>query len=173
VIITSDHGEHLGERSLVGHGMSLYMPLLRVPLLMRLPERVPAGARVGEWVTLRDLPATVMSLIVAPDDETFPGSSLARFWREPDGSDRPSPILSEVSNTPSRAAWWPTSRGRMKSIIVGNHQYIWSSEGREELYDLENDPDQVRDLVGTEQGDATLLPFRKALEEALAGGAAR
>src|SRR5439155_27136299 len=63
LIITSDHGEHLGEHGLMGHVNDLYMELLHVPLLMLHPSRVPGGEVVRAPVSLRDLPMTVMDLI--------------------------------------------------------------------------------------------------------------
>ena len=47
VIITSDHGEQFGEHDLIGHGNSLYSQILRVPLLILYPPRVPAGTVVA------------------------------------------------------------------------------------------------------------------------------
>ena len=57
VIVTSDHGEQFGEHGLNGHGNSLYLPLLRVPLVIRYPPRVAGSIRADEPVTLRDLAA--------------------------------------------------------------------------------------------------------------------
>src|SRR6185437_5517908 len=63
VIVTSDHGEEIGEHQLVGHGRSLYREELHVPLLMVKPGRVPSGKMVLEPVSLRDLPATIVDLV--------------------------------------------------------------------------------------------------------------
>jgi hypothetical protein len=45
VIVTSDHGEHLGERQLFGHGRSLYRPLVDVPLVIVPPSGRPREPR--------------------------------------------------------------------------------------------------------------------------------
>jgi len=78
VVVTSDHGEQFGEHGLRGHANSLYLPVLEVPLMLRYPARVPAGRRVTQAVSLRDLPATILDLAgaggVAP---LLPGTSLA------------------------------------------------------------------------------------------------
>ena len=60
VVVTSDHGEQLGEHGLVNHGNSLYRPLLAVPLLIRFPGRVPSGMRIRAPVSLVDLPSTIL-----------------------------------------------------------------------------------------------------------------
>ena len=81
VIVSSDHGEHFGDHRRMGHMNSLYRQLIQVPLLMRLPGKVPAGLVVKTPVSLRDLPQTVLDLSALPDSgHRFPGASLARFW---------------------------------------------------------------------------------------------
>ena len=94
-IITSDHGEGLGEHDLFMHGESLYRTEIRVPLLILLPSRRPSGAVVRQTVSLRDLPATIVDLIGLGDGSPFPGRSLARLW-----ADRPAgapPVETEAA----------------------------------------------------------------------------
>ncbi|EMA11800.1 sulfatase [Haloarcula marismortui] len=62
VIITGDHGEHLGERGLMDHQYSLSEELLRVPLLVRYPSVFDRGKCDDRLVELRDLFATILSL---------------------------------------------------------------------------------------------------------------
>src|SRR6185437_2697844 len=56
IVLTSDHGEHLGDHGLFFHGCSLYRPLVEVPLVIVDPKGMPAGRAVAEPVSLRDLP---------------------------------------------------------------------------------------------------------------------
>ncbi len=58
VVVTSDHGEHLGDHGLFFHGGSLYRQLVQVPLLIMGKKGIPVGRTVAEPVSLRDLPAT-------------------------------------------------------------------------------------------------------------------
>jgi arylsulfatase A-like enzyme len=62
IIVTADHGELFGEHGIYGHDLGLYDPLIHVPLVMRLPGRVPAGARIDAPVQLVDLFPTVLEL---------------------------------------------------------------------------------------------------------------
>src|SRR5262249_54906269 len=41
IILTGDHGEALGDRGLIGHGLSVYQDQVRVPLIVKYPGRVP------------------------------------------------------------------------------------------------------------------------------------
>ena len=79
VVVTADHGEHLGEHDLYGHASSLYDAEIRVPLLIFLPGGAFAGRTVSAPVSLRDLPATLADLS-GMEDSPFPGRSLARYW---------------------------------------------------------------------------------------------
>jgi hypothetical protein len=78
VVIAGDHGELFGAtHGLVGHGHDLYPNVLRVPLLIRYPARVPAGGRIEQLVSLRDLAATILDLAGAAN-ASVRGESLAR-----------------------------------------------------------------------------------------------
>ena len=85
VVVTSDHGEGLGEHSLFFHGESLYRTEIRVPLLIVSP-RQDRPVNVGETISLRDLPATIVDL-AGHGTAPFPGRSLARLWRGPRPAD--------------------------------------------------------------------------------------
>ena len=63
VIIASDHGENIGEHGLMSHAYSLHDTLIRVPLIMRYPERFPAGQRVTQQVQLTDLFPTILDVL--------------------------------------------------------------------------------------------------------------
>ncbi len=170
VIITSDHGEEFAEHSVMGHGNSLYLPSLHVPLLISFPRRVPAGGSVPEAVSLRDLPATVVDLLKLGSEARLPGNSLARYWAGARGLDNPvaDTLLSEVSFAPDVPEWYPVSRGDMKSLIVAPYHYIKNGDGREELYDVDRDPLEQHDLARTEEGGRALQQFRRRFDAILA-----
>jgi arylsulfatase A-like enzyme len=62
VILHADHGQSLAEHNFVGHGRYVYDVIQRVPLLMRLPGRLPAGRRASQLVRNIDLLPTVLAL---------------------------------------------------------------------------------------------------------------
>jgi arylsulfatase A-like enzyme len=169
VIITSDHGEQFGEHGLMTHGNSLYLPLLHVPLVISFPSRVPAGKRVFEPVTLRDIPATVMDLVKFDGAPPFPGDSLVQYWngeRFPGRS--ATTLLSEVNKGINQVEWLPVMKGDMKSLVMEGIRYIKNGDGREELYDFENDPAEERDLADSEEGRRALERFRRSLTTLIA-----
>jgi arylsulfatase A-like enzyme len=66
IIITSDHGEHFGERGHYTHILSLYNELIWVPLIMRLPRSLARPGLDGRLVSLNDLYATILDLVDSP-----------------------------------------------------------------------------------------------------------
>jgi arylsulfatase A-like enzyme len=170
VIVTSDHGEEFGEHGVFSHGHSLYLPSLRVPLLISFPSRIPSRKRVHEPVSLRDLPATVVDLIGLDKAHSFPGESLARYWDDSADTVKPAPemLLSEVQQITGWPQWYPNVKGAMKSLVYEDMHYIkHEGDGREELYDFESDSGETQDLSGSEEGRRTLKRFRSSLHRIL------
>ena len=65
LIVTADHGEEFFEHGGKGHRRTLFDEVLKVPLLLRLPNQVPAGLRVSSQVRHIDLMPTILSLLAA------------------------------------------------------------------------------------------------------------
>ena len=74
-VITADHGERLGERGLMGHALVVDPYLLRVPLLVRYPEKVPCK-REPRRVQLDGLPGYILHLAGVPAPEAMSQSAL-------------------------------------------------------------------------------------------------
>ena len=76
IVLTSDHGEALGEQGVVGHVVNLRDEMLRVPLIVKTPKDDPARARLAahasELVRLTDIAPTVLALLDLPP---LPGAS--------------------------------------------------------------------------------------------------
>lgn len=160
LVITSDHGEELGEHGgVIGHAKSLYWPALHVPLLISFPGAVPPGVRVATAVSLREVAATILDL-AGVERAPLPGRSLARFWLAGDSAAAAQDtVLSEL--TAGRDPPWrtPVAKGDMKSVVIGTRHYIRNGDGREELFDIAADPWETRDLIATTDSVA-LAPFR-------------
>lgn len=153
VIITSDHGEELGEHDLFGHGSGCYLTSLHVPLLISYPGRVPAGVRVDDVSSLRDIAATVVDVVDLQRKVDFPGESLARYWRNSLENNNPiggfafSELKRYVDGFPP---YFPIAKGDMQSLVVENYHYIKNGDGREELYKWLVDPLEQIDLATTD-----------------------
>ena len=167
VIITSDHGESIGEHGIIGHGNSLYYETLHVPLLIIFPSRIPEGTRIGETVSLRTLPSTILEMVGAEENESFGGGSLYPLIM---GEDWDSDVtqryaMSEIREIPWIEIWLPAHEGKMYSIVDEQYQYILNGDGTEEFYDIEIDPNERKNLINSAAVAEKLDEFREALEE--------
>lgn len=145
VIVTSDHGEEFGEHGMYGHGHTLNLQALNVGAILALPERIPAGLRVTERVSLRDLPATVLDLTDTGPAGTFPGASLARFWLVP--AMVADTLFAETRLARNRPDWDPTSEGDLQSLIATGFHFIRHSDATTQLYDIASDSLEIRNLA--------------------------
>jgi arylsulfatase A-like enzyme len=169
IIVTADHGEGLGEHNLFDHGESLYRTEIRVPLVIVPPSGLDPPTVVGETVSLRDLPATIVDLVGQGKGMPFQGESLARFWRgsalDDAGSPRNhEPVISELM-APNPASpnqgRSPASRGPMISLAEGNFVYIRNEgDGSEQLFNERDDPNEIDDRAPFESMRPVLEKFR-------------
>ena len=167
VVITSDHGEEFGEHRMFGHGNSLYLTSLHVPLMISLPGRIPGATRVHTPVSLRDLPATIADVLSFTDGARFPGASLARYWNGGGMAADEEPLLSELNHTTGQPEWFPVSKGNMKSLLFRGLRYIKNGDGSEELYDFYKDPLETNNLVSSDAHGAFLIEFRALLDQSV------
>ncbi len=68
LVVTSDHGEAIGEHGFLDHKMSVFEEVLRIPLVVRYPAAVRAGQRIRDPVMLQDLFPTLLGLAGLPPD---------------------------------------------------------------------------------------------------------
>ena len=160
-VITADHGEQFGEHGLVGHGNSLYLELLRVPLFVRAPGLAPAGVRVNRVVSIRDVPNTMLDLARLSDPRII-GTSLAGLWGGSSASP-PSSALSEVDHPANRRERWPTRYGPMKSLVTDEFHYIRRGDGQERVYYWKGDTTGRGDQTATDLGSRAIAESRGTL----------
>jgi arylsulfatase A-like enzyme len=168
VIVTSDHGESFGNHDLFGHGNSLYLETLHVPLVFSWPGEIPAGVRVSNVVSLHRIPSTIMQLLNR-ENALFPGEPLVKLWSGAGDDVTAEPILAEVSPGRFKAGPlnYPTSSGGLKSLISDRWHFILSESGRVELYDWRADRSERYNLAHTPEGRALVDDFKRHLDRIL------
>lgn len=142
VAVTADHGEGLGQHGLLDHAAHLYEEQLRVPLLMRWPGRLAAGARVRATLGLVDLAPTLAQLAGLQMPEAVDGRSHAaalRAGREPESR----PVIARRRHYPRR---FGGQLGTKFSVRTERWKYIRATDDPDELYDLERDPEELDDV---------------------------
>jgi arylsulfatase A-like enzyme len=157
IVLTSDHGESLGNHGEPQHGKTLYQEVMRVHLVVVGPGRVAVARRVDAPVSLSSVPATIAGLLGWGKESPFPGPSFAPFLQpaaaaEPPGGEAVLGELKAIGGVVS-----------MKSLVNREWQFIWNADGKEELFRLKDDPNQLANLAETPEGRAAVLEFREKL----------
>lgn len=168
LIVTSDHGEFLGERDYVGHSKDIYQQTVSVPLAVRLP-RQRAGETIDRFTPLTDIPGIVLGA-------AFGVESLPRFEEFMKGNSGSFPVLAE--NYYSRrwdifdARWGHRFRRVRTAIFRWPWKYIASSDGHDELYHLGDDPRETDNRLERDAVVASALRKTLAKVKPAAAGSA-
>lgn len=164
VVITADHGEQFGEHGLRGHGNSLYLPLLHVPLVIHLPHHAVAGQHVSATVSLRDLAATLAFAAGLHAGSEFPGQSLDPYWSGADHGGRDA--IAELSQGVDLQR--PNSRnfrGGLTSVFDDSlHAIREDATGTVEAYRYRSDGGEQQNLARSDSGR---VAANRRLDEAL------
>ncbi len=170
VIVTSDHGYFYGEHGLNEERRLAYEESARIPLIVRYPPLAKAGATPVELVQTIDLAPTVLAFAAVPDGAPREGRSLVPLLRGERPPWRDSLLIEYYSDTV-----FPRIRNMgYQAVRTGRYKYIdyLELEGMDELYDLQADPYELDNLVGSKRG-RELLPALQRQLASLTTGAAR
>lgn len=161
VVVTADHGEEFFEHGFKGHQRTLYDEVVRVPLVVSWPGRLPGGATVEDPVRLIDVMPTVLALAGLPAPARVQGRDVAPLWRG-------EPLAEEPALTELLVA------GRSLRALR-TARYKWFADWTEQPahgYDLERDPEErhpvrapedelARGLQRLDQDLASSLAYRR------------
>jgi arylsulfatase A-like enzyme len=142
IVVAGDHGEALGEKKEIDHGLFLYDGTLKVPLIARCGKALPAGLVVPSRVRLIDIMPTILDILGMPVPPGVRGMSLLPYVRGRKRADLPSYIETYY---PRENYGWSELRG----IMDGPWKYILAPTP--ELYDLVEDPREEKNIASEER----------------------
>ncbi|HWP44004.1 MAG TPA: sulfatase [Blastocatellia bacterium] len=164
-VITSDHGEMLGEHGLFLHGNSLHRKSIQVPLFISLRGRVPSDLSVRQPVSNAGVASTIMELVGAGDQGLFPSPSLARLWEQPGSKpDWPAPV-SYLAQQDWVEPNLPVHHGWSRSVVDAEWHYIENEKLGVELYRVEDDSAEVNNLADRPEFQSVITGFRERFLE--------
>lgn len=159
IVVTADHGEGLGDHQEKEHGLFLYNETIRVPLVVKLPGARRAGTRVAEPVQHIDLWPTLAGLAGFQAPGNLRGRNLEPLLSG-GGSIAAQGIYAEAMYARYHFGW-----SDLASLTDGRYKFIKAP--RPELYDLDRDPGEKTNIIGSRESAAAAL--QSGLETILAG----
>ncbi|MCC6488350.1 MAG: sulfatase [Candidatus Hydrogenedentes bacterium] len=133
IIVTADHGELLGEHGMTGHGKNLYQEVTRIPFFMKPAYGEGAPTESSRRVQILDIFPMVIERAGLSVPENIQGVAHDTAAR---------PVLAEVYPLASAS-----SRGSRQCLWDGPHKFVLNGNGAHELYDLESDPREQKNLL--------------------------
>ena len=148
IIITADHGEGLGQHNWYKHSLNLYQEQLRVPMMIRFPDKFKAGARLADPASLIDIAPTVLDYLKLQNNMQPQGFSLM-------------PLISGQGKPPreclfSERRWYPGQKpendpnwapGNKTAALCGSWKLIEADRENSELFNIEKDRFELDDVI--------------------------
>lgn len=157
VVVTADHGETLTEHDCYFDHHGLYEPTLHVPLIIRAPGRLPQGKRIRGYALEQDLMPTLLELMGHGDlvaDLKLDGTSMLPLVRGERATNYSEFYVTEC--TWMRKRGWRTPEWKLIEALEPD----FHGKPPVELYNLIDDPLELRNLAETEPAVVELLRGR-------------
>ncbi len=146
IVLLSDHGDAFFKHQRFGHNRTLYDDMVRIPMMIKFPSSLDVQPRrLANLIETVDVLPTVFDSLGLPIPRCFEGES---FW----------PLISGRSQeAPEDSVILATNRRDKHAIRSGREKYIAWLDGTEELYDLEQDPDELHNIAKQQPERAAAL----------------
>jgi uncharacterized sulfatase len=138
VVFTTDHGHFFGQHGLIAKGAFHYEDMIKVPLIARMPGRIPAGVRSEALQSLVDLPPTMLNFAGLDVPMPMTGLDESAVWSGESEAARDHVVV-ENRHEPDTIHAKTYVDARYKLTVYYNRPYG-------ELFDLVEDPGEVRNL---------------------------
>jgi arylsulfatase A-like enzyme/cytochrome c-type biogenesis protein CcmH/NrfG len=140
IIVTSDHGEGLWDHGERSHGFFVYGSTVRVPLIIRAPERFPVKT-VNRMVELVDIAPTILDFLGVDIPKSYQGASLLPLTEDPQSSDWKKETAYAETYYPRLHLGW----SHLQALYHKNWKYIRAP--KEELYNIEEDSSEANNQI--------------------------
>lgn len=162
LVITADHGEELDEHELWYDHHGLYQTNCHIPLILQCPDMINKGQRLDGLVSLKDIAPTILDYAgqsALVERENMEGTSLRTLVEKGTGDGTCDAIyLTECGWMKKRG--WQTRKWKL-IVETGGTPAVYNTPDIE-LYDLDEDPDEVYNLA--EEADDIVAQLRNEMD---------
>ncbi len=160
VVFTSDHGDMCGAHRMWIKGWMPYEEAYRVPLIMRWPARIAAGAVTDGLVSTHDLGHTYLDAAAARKLPFADGESLVPLCINPGTAKWRDQLMC--------AYYGGEFLYTQRIAITGRFKYVFNGFDIDEFYDLEKDPEELHNALEDTAYSADVDDLRARLYEMMA-----
>ena len=161
VIYTSDHGDALYSHGISGKGPAVYDEVARVPLIVKWPGKQKGGSVCRHPASHINLAPTIMDAFGLPVPKIFEGKSILQSFLDPESRPDDTVFMEftryEVDHD-DFGGFQP-----VRAVFDGRYKLAINLLAGDELYDLESDPEEMKNLIGSPEHAAV----RNALHDKL------
>lgn len=147
VIYTSDHGDLLHSHCLTNKGPAMYEEVTRMPFIVRWPGQAPAGATSRGLVSHIDVAPTMLDFFGLPTPKTMAGRSLLPVFRRPEQPANDALFMEfgrYETDHDGFGGFQP-----IRAVRDDRYKLVINLLTTDELYDLEEDPFEMHNLIGS------------------------
>lgn len=161
VIYTADHGDMCGSHRMIDKHYIMYDDVVKVPLVIRWPDAISPGTVIDDFIcNFLDIPPTLLDILEKEIPDFFSGRSMI-------------PLLQGEQVKDWRTEAVSTYNGQQfglytqRMIRNNDWKYIWNTTDIDELYDLNNDPHELYNVIDQDQYQPLIQELRRKLYETL------
>ncbi len=154
IIFLSDHGDMLGGHGLLCKGVPAFDESYRIPLILSWPGQIPENEVRNSYTSIIDIVPTVLELAGCKAMKRIDGKSMVPIFEKDD-------ILKEK---PVYAEFFGQRLSYSQRITwKGPYKYIFNGFDFDELYNLEKDPGEIKNLIDDKAYDSVKIMMAREM----------
>lgn len=139
VLFCADHGDYIGDHGLFHKQVPAFLGAYMVPAVVKWPNGIKnPGRTIDDFVSLADFGPTFLELAGIETDRYLSGDSLVPFLNDEQPAEWRQEMCTQCEGTEQMFT--------QRMVATHEHKYVYNGFGRDELYDLTNDPNEMINL---------------------------